>query len=78
MDDELKVEQAKELIRTGKYLERVKIEGGTGMPKIVKLLSIWFKKKFGYWLWIYKKKKYIFFMKIKFWGGINADIISER
>ena len=65
MDDELKVEQAKELIRTGKYLERVKGEGGTGIPKIVKIIAYDLKKfpdiDFGY-----IKERNIFFMKIKF------------
>lgn len=65
LDDELKVEQAKELIRTGKYLERVKGEGGTGIPKIVKIIAYDLKKipdiDFGY-----IKERNIFFMKIKF------------
>lgn len=64
-EDELKVEQAKELIQTGKYLEKVKGEGGTGIPKIVKIIAYDLKREpdidFGY-----IKEKNIFFMKIRF------------
>ena len=59
------MEQAKELIQTGKYLEKVKGEGGTGIPKIVKIIAYDLKREpdidFGY-----IKEKNIFFMKIKF------------
>lgn len=64
-DDEIRVEKAKKLIRSGEYLQRVKGEGGTGIPKIVKIIAYDLKKEpaidFGY-----IKEKNVFFMKIEF------------
>ncbi len=64
-DDEIRVEQAKKLIRSGEYLQKVKGEGGTGIPKIVKIIAYDLKGEpvidFGY-----RKEKNIFFMKIEF------------
>ncbi len=64
-DDEIRVEQAKKLIHSGEYLQKVKGEGGTGIPKIVKIIAYDLKREpvidFGY-----IKEKNIFFMKIEF------------
>ena len=35
-----KIENAKKLIRSGKYLSKIKGEGGTGIPKICKIISV--------------------------------------
>lgn len=64
-EDEIRVEQAKKLIYSGEYLQKVKGEGGTGIPKIVKIIAYDLKKEpnidFGY-----VKEKNVFFMKIEF------------
>ena len=65
IEDVAKVEKAKELIETGKYIERVKGEGGTGIPKICKIINYdlrcHFSINFGY-----HSEQNIFFMDIKF------------
>jgi hypothetical protein len=38
LDEKARVAEAKHLIRTGEYLKRVKGEGGTGIPKICKII----------------------------------------
>lgn len=64
-DDEIRVEEAKKLIHSGEYLQKVKGEGGTGIPKIVKIIAYDLKKEpvidFGY-----IREKNVFFMKIEF------------
>lgn len=64
-DDIIKVEKAKELIESGEYVKRVKGEGGTGIPKICKIiyydLECHFSIDFGYHI-----EKSIFYMKIEF------------
>ena len=64
-DDIAKVEEAKELVRTGEYIKRVKGEGGTGIPKICKIiyydLGHQFFIDFGHHI-----EENIFFMEIKF------------
>lgn len=65
IDDEIRVEHAKKLINSGEYLQKVKGEGGTGIPKIVKIIAYDLKREpiidFGY-----IKENNIFFMKIEF------------
>lgn len=64
-EDEIRVERAKKLICSGEYLQKVKGEGGTGIPKIVKIIAYDLRKEptidFGY-----IKEKNTFFMKIEF------------
>lgn len=64
-DDIARVEEAKELVRTGEYIKRVKGEGGTGIPKICKIiyydLGYHFFIDFGHHI-----EENIFFMEIKF------------
>ena len=71
-DDIAKVEEAKELVRTGEYIKRVKGEGGTGIPKICKIiyydLGHQFFIDFGHHI-----EENIFFMEIKFWEVDNED-----
>lgn len=59
------MERAKKLICSGEYLQKVKGEGGTGIPKIVKIIAYDLRKEptidFGY-----IKEKNTFFMKIEF------------
>lgn len=60
-----KVEEAKKLVETGEYIKRVKGEGGTGIPKICKIIYYDLKRDFtidfGYHI-----EKNVFFMEIKF------------
>lgn len=62
--DKQKMTQVRELLETMAYLTRVKKEGGTGIPKIYKILKVDLYKKcnisFGY-----LEEKNIFFMEIK-------------
>lgn len=64
-EDIARVENAKELIKSGEYLKKVKGEGGTGIPKICKIIEYDLKQKhsinFGY-----DNDKTKFFMDIKF------------
>lgn len=59
------MKKAKELIESGEYVKRVKGEGGTGIPKICKIiyydLGQNFSIDFGYHI-----EKNTFFMKIIF------------
>lgn len=65
VDDIARVKEAKELVRTGEYIKRVKGEGGTGIPKICKIiyydLGYHFFIDFGHHI-----EDNIFFMEIKF------------
>lgn len=64
-DDIARVEAAKELIKSGEYVKRVKGEGGTGIPKICKIIFYDLKREFfidfGHHL-----EENIFFMEIIF------------
>lgn len=64
-DDIARVEAAKELIKTGEYVKKVKGEGGTGIPKICKIIYYDLKRHFfidfGHHI-----EENIFFMEIKF------------
>lgn len=64
-EDIARVKVAKELIRTGEYIKRVKEEGGTGIPKICKIINYdlghQFSIDFGH-----RIEENIFFMEIKF------------
>lgn len=63
--DEEKVKEAKGLVSSGEYLKKVKGEGGTGIPKIVKIIEYDLGRKpeidFGY-----EATENKFFMKIEF------------
>lgn len=58
-----KVQQAKELIKSGEYISKVKGEGGTGLLKIYKILvvdlKLFAKMNFGY-----KESENVFFLEI--------------
>lgn len=60
-----KIEIAKNLIDSGKYLSKIKGEGGTGIPKICKIISVDLNTQpeinFGF-----KKKKNKFYIELKF------------
>ena len=60
-----RVNRAKALVRTGEYLEKVKGEGGTGIPKICKIITYDLNRHldidFGY-----KMDENQFFMEIQF------------
>ncbi len=76
--DVMRVEEAKELYKSGEYLERAKGEGGTGIPKICKIINYDLRCEpqidFGY-----NMEKNIFFIEIEFnIGGCNANINSRR
>lgn len=64
-DDIARVEAAKELIKTGEYIKKVKGEGGTGIPKICKIIYYDLKRHFfidfGHHI-----EENMFFMEIKF------------
>lgn len=64
-DDIARVEAAKDLIKTGEYVKRVKGEGGTGIPKICKIIFYDLKRPFfidfGHHI-----EENIFFMEMEF------------
>lgn len=64
-EDIRRVEIAKEIYETEKYAEKAKGEGGTGIPKICKIIKydLW---KHPFVDFGYKQEENIFFMKIKF------------
>ncbi len=64
-DDIIRVEEAKELVKTDEYVKKVKGEGGTGIPKICKIIFY----DLGYDFFIdfgHNIEENIFFMEIKF------------
>lgn len=63
-EDIARIEEAKELYKSGRYIEKVKGEGGTGIPKICKIIT-YDLKRYPYIDFGYKKDKNIFFMEIK-------------
>lgn len=75
-DEISRVEEARRLVKTGEYIKRVKGEGGTGIPKICKIiyydLGYHFLIDFGYHI-----EENIFFMEIKF-GEVDNESLSNR
>ena len=64
-EDIRRVEIAKEIYKTEKYAEKAKGEGGTGIPKICKIIryDLW---KYPYIDFGYKQEENVFYMEINF------------
>lgn len=75
-DEIARVEKAKGLVKTGEYIKMVKGEGGTGIPKICKIIYY----DLGYHFFIdfgHNIEENIFFMDIKF-GEVDNESFSNR
>lgn len=64
-DDIARVEEAKRLVESGEYVKKVIGEGGTGIPKICKI--IYYDLRYDFFIdFGYHREENIFFMKIEF------------
>lgn len=66
-DEIARVEEARRLVETGEYIKKVKGEGGTGIPKICKIIYYDLKQNF-FINFGHHIEENIFFMEIEFGG----------
>ena len=59
-EEDSKIQELKEILNNKKYLDRIGTEGGTGIPKICKLISVDLKKEFNINLGFEKKQNFFF------------------